>query len=228
MESASPARYRASLYRAEEGTIMGTISPRVRRSAACTASRIFLRSSSENIFISPAPGGAPAAETSPASAETAAESASARKLAETSSSPAAESPWRTSAAARHPCQPHRDDQHDERGDDGQDQAGREGAHEGHHASDGAAFPMVADDGGCQDTHDDGQEQHAQAAFGLVACRNGFSLGRSVWAFDRAEHGLDAGRDPAGEIAVPEARNYLFPDAPGRFQIGQRPFQTVAH
>src|SRR3989442_10809890 len=126
MESASPARYRASLYRAEEGTIMGTISPRVRRSAACTASRIFLRSSSENIFISPAPGGAPAAETSPASAETAAESASARKLAETSSTPAAEFPWRTSAAARHPRQRHRDDQHDDRSDDGQDQAGREG------------------------------------------------------------------------------------------------------
>src|SRR6266516_295292 len=133
MESASPARYRASLYRAEEGTIMGTISPRVRRSAACTASRIFLRSSSENIFISPAPGGAPAAETSPASAET----ASARKLAETSSTPAAESPWRTSAAARHPRQRHRDDQHDDRGDDGQDQAGREGQHEGHHAAEGA-------------------------------------------------------------------------------------------
>src|SRR2546422_855837 len=142
MESASPARYRASLFRAEEGTIMGTISPRVRRSAACTASRIFLRSSSENIFISPAPGGAPAAETSPASAETAAESASARKLAETSSTPAAESPWRTSAAARHPRQRHRDDQHDDRGDDCQDHAGREGQHEGHHASDGAAFPMV--------------------------------------------------------------------------------------
>src|SRR2546428_2518063 len=107
--------------------------------------------------------------------EAAEDTASARKLAKISSAPAAESPWRTSAAARHPCQPHRDDQHDDRGDDGQDQAGREGEHEGHHASDGAAFPMVADDGGCQDTHDDGQEQHAQGAFGLVAGRYWFSM-----------------------------------------------------
>src|SRR5438445_5942751 len=115
---------------------MGTISPRVRRSAACTASWIFRRSSSENCFISPTPGGSAAAEASATPAEAAAEStASTGKPSEISSSP----PRGISppATAGHPCENH----HDERDQEGQEQSRREGQHKRHDAPDRAAFPV---------------------------------------------------------------------------------------
>src|SRR5437879_3260584 len=141
---------------------MGTISPRVCRSAACTASWIFRRSSSENCFISPTPGGSAAAEASATPAEAAAEStASTGEPSESSSSPAAAPPRgiSPSATAGHP----RENHHDERDHEGQEQSRREGQHKRHDAPDKAAFPVLADDSGCENAHHKGHEEDAPRA-----------------------------------------------------------------
>src|SRR5712692_9247118 len=124
---------------------MGTISPRVRRSAACTASWIFRRSSSENCFISPTPGGSAAAEASATPAEAAAESTtSACEPAEPAPSPATSisSVGTSSSATCHHPHEERGAHDDGRSHDGQEQSRREGQHKGHYAPDGAAFPVT--------------------------------------------------------------------------------------
>src|SRR5207302_4456892 len=205
-----------SLYRAEEGTTMGTISPRVRRSAACTASWIFRMSSSVNKCISPTPGSAAAAEASAPSAEAAAEStASAREPAEASSSPARE--ICPSATAGLPREWHRHDHHNERDHKGQEQSRREGQHKRHDAPDRAAFPVLADDSGCENADHEGHEEDAPRAANGAPGSAPLALGRCVGAFNRAEHGLDASRDAAGEITVPEPGDHLLSDDLGGFQ-----------
>src|ERR1044071_3983472 len=85
MTTINPATF-ASAYRALVPTIIGTISPAVRLSAASTAARIFSCSSAVKYlsgFISPASGGAAASETSSSAAESAAASSAPAAASET-------------------------------------------------------------------------------------------------------------------------------------------------
>src|SRR5436309_5190547 len=160
---------------------MGTISPRVRRSAAFTASRIFRMSSSVNPFISPAPRRAAAAEVASPSAEPAA----AGEPPEGSARSAPTGENIPSAAGHHP-EGQRYDHDNDGGHRGQEPAGREGQNKRHYASDGAAFPVMADDGGRENA--DHERQKKETPGGLIGVS--LALRRGVGAFNCTENGLE--------------------------------------
>src|SRR2546425_6223204 len=201
---------------------MGTISPRVRRSATCTASWIFRISSAVNRLISPTPGSAAASKPSSPSAETA--TAPTGEPSEISSSPARE--ICQSATAGHPRERHRHDHDDDRSHAGQEPAGREGENKRHNAPDGAAFPVMADNDGRENADHKGQEEDAPRAVTGASGSTPFALCRGVSAFNRTENSLDAGRNAFGEIAVSEPGYHLLADDARGLGIRQRPFKAV--
>src|SRR5439155_11875977 len=136
----------------EECTTMGMTSPRVRRSAHCTASWIFRIPSAVNSLISPTPRSAAASETSSPSAKTTAGSASTGEPSEISPSQTRE--ICPSATAGHSPEWKCHDHHNDRGREGQEPAWREGEHKRHDAPDGTAFPAMADNNGCENTDHD--------------------------------------------------------------------------